>query len=122
MESGLPGLAPFERVAALMRDAVIAGHWTPGEQLPSNRVLAEQYDVSLPTLQRAVGVLRDEGWLLSRGSVGVFVADPLPEAKPSASLSELRETVAKLQGAVTELERRVSGIESSSETTSSSAE
>ncbi|MFC4004898.1 GntR family transcriptional regulator [Prauserella oleivorans] len=111
MTSELRALAPFERVAASIRDAVVSGRWAPGEQLPSNRVLAEQHDVSLPTLQRAIGVLRDEGWLLSRGSVGVFVADPLPESKPPETLSELRETVSALRVDLAALEQRVRKIE-----------
>lgn len=111
MESGLSGLAPFERVAASIRDAVVTEHWAPGAQLPSNRVLAEQYEVSLPTLQRAVGVLRNEGWLVSRGSVGVFVADPLPASTPPESLPELRETVSSLRVDLAALEERVRKIE-----------
>ncbi|MCR3719911.1 MULTISPECIES: GntR family transcriptional regulator [Prauserella salsuginis group] len=114
MESALPGLAPFERVAAAIRDAIVTGNeWSPGDQLPSNRALADRYEVSLPTLQRAVGVLREEGWLVSRGSVGVFVADPLPEQKRSETLAELRETVSTLRSDLAALEQRVSAIERS---------
>src|SRR3954466_8229717 len=36
-----------------LRDALDAGEWKPGEQLPPERELADRYGVSLITLRRA---------------------------------------------------------------------
>ncbi|RAO03905.1 winged helix-turn-helix domain-containing protein [Micromonospora saelicesensis] len=51
------------------------GTYSPGSQLPSGRVLADEYDVSQSTISRAVGKLRKEGVLVGRPGRGVFVAE-----------------------------------------------
>ncbi|WP_328651261.1 winged helix-turn-helix domain-containing protein [Micromonospora sp. NBC_00330] len=51
------------------------GTYAQGSQLPSGRVLADEYDVSQSTISRAVAKLRKEGVLVGRPGRGVFVAD-----------------------------------------------
>ena len=51
------------------------GTYPPGSQLPSGRVLADQYDVSQSTISRAVARLREQGVLVGRPGRGVFVAE-----------------------------------------------
>ncbi|MBX7269418.1 winged helix-turn-helix transcriptional regulator [Micromonospora sp. Llam7] len=47
----------------------------PGSQLPSGRVLADEYDVSQSTISRAVARLRQQGVLVGRPGRGVFVTE-----------------------------------------------
>ncbi|WP_020418545.1 GntR family transcriptional regulator [Amycolatopsis sp. ATCC 39116] len=105
------GLAPFERVAAAIREAISREQLKPGDRLPSNRELAQQHDVSLPTLQRAVALLQDEGWLVSRASVGVYVADEPPTEMPIISLADVRHALTDLRRAVAALEARLDRLE-----------
>ncbi|MEV0881915.1 winged helix-turn-helix domain-containing protein [Micromonospora echinofusca] len=56
------------------------GTYPPGSQLPSGRVLADSYDVSHSTIQRAVATLREQGVLVGRPGRGVFVADNAPRS------------------------------------------
>lgn len=51
------------------------GTYPPGSQLPSGRVLADQYDTSQSTISRAVARLREQGVLVGRPGRGVFVAE-----------------------------------------------
>ncbi|WP_410810227.1 GntR family transcriptional regulator [Micromonospora sp. 067-2] len=51
------------------------GAYPPGSQLPSGRVLADEYDVSQSTISRAVATLRQRGVLVGRPGRGVFVAE-----------------------------------------------
>jgi GntR family transcriptional regulator len=111
MGSENTGLAPYERVASFIRAAVLSGDLTPGTKLPSNRELARQQDVSLPTLQRAVTLLQDEGWLVSRPSVGVFVAADPPKGAPPVSTGDLRRGLAELRAAVATIEKRLDRLE-----------
>ncbi|GAA5172907.1 MULTISPECIES: GntR family transcriptional regulator [Amycolatopsis] len=111
MGNGTAGLAPFERVAAALREGISSGRLKPGDRLPSNRDLAEQHAVSLPTLQRAVALLQQEGWLVSRASVGVYVADEPPAEAPILSLADVRQALAELRSAVAALEKRLDRIE-----------
>lgn len=80
--------------------------------MPSNRDLAEQHGVSLPTLQRAVALLQDEGWLVSRASVGVYVSDAPPKEVPPISVADLRRGLVELRAVVAAIEKRLARIES----------
>jgi GntR family transcriptional regulator len=112
MATGTAGLAAYERVAAAIRSAIVDGHLAPGERLPGNRALAEQHKVSLPTLQKAVGVLHDEGWLVVRAAVGVYVSDTPPADDTSpVDPHALRRTVTELQMEVRDLRERVQRLE-----------
>ena len=104
------GLARYERVAEAIRRAIRAGKLKPGEQLPASRELAKQHGVALNTAQRAVNVLRDEGWLVVRPTVGAFVSGSIPESQPE---EDLRKTVSELQKTVAQLEDRLSRVEAS---------
>ncbi len=56
-----------------MREAIEAGRWGAGDKIPSERELAEQFNVSRMTLRQAVLMLVDEGTLERRGGAGTFV-------------------------------------------------
>jgi GntR family transcriptional regulator len=67
-----------DRVAAELRARIMAGDLKPGDQLPSNSQLVEEFDASNPTIQRAVDALKSEGFLSSRRGKGVFVENRQP--------------------------------------------
>lgn len=60
------------------RRRIVAGQLLTGQRLPSREQLARKHRVSLPTAQRAMAQLEAEGWIVSRGRQGTFVADRLP--------------------------------------------
>ncbi|MGD9528375.1 MAG: GntR family transcriptional regulator, partial [Pseudonocardia sp.] len=64
---------PFQQVANALRAAIRTRKFQPGEQLPSLNEISKSYGVSLMTVQKAVGVLRDEGLVISRQGKGSFV-------------------------------------------------
>jgi GntR family transcriptional regulator len=105
---------PYVQVADDLRAAIAAGRYAAGERLPSGRDLARQYGVALMTMQRALGVLADEGYVALYKSRGAFVRSPTVETDQSPrptldglakEVHELRETVQSLEGRLTELER-----------------
>jgi len=104
------GLAPYEQVAATIRQEIRARHLEVGAKLPSHRELADKYRVALGTAQKAVKLLETQGWLVARPSVGVFVTEPPNEAE-AASLANLRDRLASLQADVASLSSRVDRIE-----------
>lgn len=109
MES-TPGLAAYQRVVELIKRDIRAGALAPGERLPGNRALADKYDVALATAQKALRMLRDEGWLTATPAVGVFVSSEPPSEEDTpdvpAAIAELQSQVANLAKRVEELERR----------------
>ena len=62
---------PYQQVAARLRERIQAGELGP--RLPSYMTLAHDLDVSPMTVQRAIGVLRDEGLVVTRPGRGTFV-------------------------------------------------
>lgn len=77
---------PFEKVQPekLSRSVVrqielliLRGILKPGERLPSERELSENFGVSRPSLREAVGELQEAGLLVSKANSGIFVAEGL---------------------------------------------
>ncbi|MGE3066390.1 MAG: GntR family transcriptional regulator [Hyphomicrobiaceae bacterium] len=60
-------------VANAILRSVESGRWKPGDQLPSETDLAEQMQVSLGTVQKALKVLTDQGLVLRHHGRGTFV-------------------------------------------------
>lgn len=67
---------PYTQVADDLRSLIERGNFTAGQRIPSGRQLAKKYGVALLTVQRAVDLLKGEGFLVSHPPRGVFVADP----------------------------------------------
>ncbi|MFF5018935.1 winged helix-turn-helix domain-containing protein [Streptomyces sp. NPDC001165] len=62
-----------ERVVQELLDRIGDGAYPPGSLLPPQRVLAEDFDVSRDTVQRALRELRDMGYVDARQGSGVRV-------------------------------------------------
>ncbi len=54
------------------------GKWSPGDRLPSEAALGEEYGVSLGTVQRSLRMLESEGLVVRRHGSGTYVAAALP--------------------------------------------
>lgn len=62
-------------VADSIRADIKAGRWRPGEQVPSTREIASEYDIAVRTATEALGILVTEGWLTARNGVGRYVSE-----------------------------------------------
>jgi DNA-binding GntR family transcriptional regulator len=65
----------YQRIAAELRGQIRAGALGPGDRLPAETALMDRFEVSLPTLRQAIGVLRSEGLVESRHGIGTFVRE-----------------------------------------------
>jgi DNA-binding GntR family transcriptional regulator len=65
---------PWRQLAAIIRGQIEAGELAPGQQLPSALSLAGQYQVSVPTVRKALDLLKAEGLLTGVAGYGTFVA------------------------------------------------
>lgn len=74
----------YEQVAEALRQRIRSGEWPPGHQIPTVTQLAAEHEVALRVVERAQDLLKWEGLLVGHQGKGVFVADPPPEAPPSA--------------------------------------
>lgn len=70
--------APYEQVARQVRSEIQRGRLAPGTGLPSVQRLAQQWDVAPATVGRALGLLRDEGWIVTRPAKPAVVTESPP--------------------------------------------
>ena len=61
----------YQQVAAAISGAIADGTYQPGQRLPSERDLADEFGVSRPTVRRAVIALEMRGLLEARQGSGV---------------------------------------------------
>src|SRR4030042_573321 len=59
----------FEEVAATIKDSILNGHWKPGDRLPSETELGNQFGVSRHTIREALRALELSGLITIRTGV-----------------------------------------------------
>lgn len=64
----------YADVAAHFRALIKSGELAPGDSLPSVTEIRDQFGVASKTVSRALAVLKSEGLVTSRGSLGTVVA------------------------------------------------
>jgi GntR family transcriptional regulator len=69
-------LPMYFQLKELMREKIASGEWKPGDMVPSERELSEQYQISRMTARQALGELATEGLLRREQGRGTFVAEP----------------------------------------------
>lgn len=69
---------PSRRIAEDLRRAIAAGKHGPGEKLPSERELAEQYGTARNTAREAIRLLLEQGLVTAEHGRGVFVRQRPP--------------------------------------------
>ena len=71
----------WKSIADTLRDEVAAGHYMPGDKLPTEATMSARFGVNRHTVRHALASLIDEGLMASRRGSGVFVTSrPTPYA------------------------------------------
>ena len=76
----------YQQVAASVAEAIQRGDFQPGQRIPSERELADEYKVSRPTVREAMIALEVIGIVRSRHGSGIFVVDNPPLDTPMIGL------------------------------------
>ena len=63
----------YVQLAAILRDMISSGELAPRAPLPSESYLQQEQGVSRGTVRMAVGILREEGLVVTIGGRGTFV-------------------------------------------------
>jgi GntR family transcriptional repressor for pyruvate dehydrogenase complex len=82
-----------EKVAKEMERLIEEGQFLPGEKLPSEGLLTEQFHVGRSTLREAMKVLKTKRVLESRRGIGTFVCAEAERVEDVFSLAEVANTV-----------------------------
>ena len=68
--------ARYQQIADRLRDQIEAGVYGPGERLPSEPDLVEEYQASRNTVRLAIALLTNQGLVVTRQGLGTFVQQP----------------------------------------------
>lgn len=91
------------RVASVLRSRLIAGDIPPGQKLPTEMQLTEQFGVSRTVVREAIATLAADGMVESRQGAGVFVVN-----HPASTLSKLGADIgSRVSTAINVLEVRL---------------
>lgn len=88
MAKHIDGRPRHQQIAADLRAKILSGDLTPGTQIPSTQHLVAQYSASNATIQRALAVLKNEGFISSQVGKGVYVRSKQPLAVEAAAYLE----------------------------------
>lgn len=82
---------PYLRIAAAIRARIETGALRPGDRVPSTRQVVRDFGVAMATATRALTVLRDQGFVVTRPGSGTVVRAPdTPRRAPDRELSTAR--------------------------------
>jgi GntR family transcriptional regulator len=69
----------YTQLADILRRMITSGELQPRSLLPSESYLQQEHGVSRGTVRMAMGILREEGLVLTIAGRGTFVRAPDPE-------------------------------------------
>ena len=70
------GLPLYQQLYEMLRAQISSGSWRPGDMLPTENSLLDQYQVSRATVRQAFDALVQEGLVYRERGRGTFVAHP----------------------------------------------
>lgn len=74
MEIDHDGIQPlYLQLAALLREQIRSGELQPGRAIPSEQRLMQIHELGRDTVRAGIGVLKEEGWLVTQRGRGTFV-------------------------------------------------
>ena len=71
-----PVVAPYKRIARVLRARIEDGELQPGDRLQTLTALCDEFGVTRGTASRALGVLQEEGLIYYEPGMGTFVSPP----------------------------------------------
>ncbi|MGM9469408.1 winged helix-turn-helix domain-containing protein [Streptomyces murinus] len=69
-------LLTFEVIAEALREQIRSGRLKPGDALPTQAVLMAEYGASSLSVQKAMALLKQDGYAISRPGKGALVTHP----------------------------------------------
>ena len=71
----LTGEPAYLQLARILREMITSGQIAPRQPMPSIKTLTQQYGVAKGTAEKALGVLRTEGLVVTVPGRGIYVTD-----------------------------------------------
>jgi GntR family transcriptional regulator len=71
----------YFQLGAVLKEKVDTGAWQPGDRFPTEREIAEEFDVSRTVIRRALDLLVGDGGIVRIRGSGAFVTPPRREVR-----------------------------------------
>ena len=84
-------MAIYEQIVNQLKNEIVTGELTPGEALPSIRMLAADLSVSVITTKRAYEELEKEGFIYTVPAKGCYVSAKNTELIREANLRKIED-------------------------------
>jgi len=97
-------LLTFEVIAEALRGRIHSGGLNPGDALPTQAVLMAEFGASSLSVQKAMALLKQDGYAISRPGKGAFVTHPNTRLAPDADADDSEEGNAPLGGTAARVE------------------
>jgi len=69
----------FNQIATLIKDQILDGTYSVGEQVPSTNELSKLLQINPATARKGLSLLVDEEILYKKRGIGMFVCDKAPQ-------------------------------------------
>jgi len=93
--SNIPGVSLYCQVKEQIKNNIQGKIWRPGDKIPNEMLLKEEFGVSRATVRQAVLDLVREGYLTRKKGTGTFVTQPKYDAPAFLSFHYPRELGSK---------------------------
>ena len=82
----------YKDIETYIRQKIESGELKPGEQIPTEKELQQQFSLSRMTVNKALNILADEGYITRTAGKGSFVCYPRSSRKQREHISFCEET------------------------------
>lgn len=97
----------YVRVADSLRAAIDRGDFAVGAKLPSYSELGSQFQVSHMTVKQAIATLKNEGTVVARQGMGVYVRSTSAVDSRTSDLAGVNKRLDELEARIHAIENRV---------------
>jgi GntR family transcriptional regulator len=94
----------YVQASEAYRSLLRSGTYAPGDRLPSEIELSQQWGISRPTLREALRLLEEEGVIVRRHGVGTFMAASQPVIDAGLEVLESIDRMAERRGLTSQME------------------
>lgn len=77
----------YSRIATILQNRILSGQCEPGEKLPTENELVQEYGVSKITIRNALSLLEADHLITRTRGKGTFVADVIPDIRQNIHTS-----------------------------------
>ena len=81
------GEMKYHTLKESLKNDILSGGYQPGDKMPSENQLVQEYDLSRHTVRKALSILEEEGYIVAVHGKGTFCTERALHKKESKNVS-----------------------------------